>query len=260
MGCLAAVDCTAPTRLAAETALNAAFNALAQVDRLLHPTRAGSELAALNRAGAGERIAVHAWTVATLRLSQRLWRLSSGLFEPALPGSGSVIDFQIAAPATVLVTRPAQLDLGGIAKGFAVDRAIQALKAHGAQCGQVNAGGDLRVFGTRGWPIRLRFACGWRREITLHNIALAVSDPGALATPSEHQGYYTPLMAQQVPEPRGLGVLARNAALADGMTKVSMLAPPHRRAALLRQVRARLADEIIPAAPGPRRAPHIYNW
>jgi len=245
MGCLAAVDCTAATRVAAETAMQAAFNALTQVDRLLHPTRAGSELAALNQARAGERIAVHAWTVATLRLSQRLWRLSSGLFEPALPGSGSVIDFQILSPATVLIIKPAQLDLGGIAKGFGVDRAIQALKAHGAHCGQVNAGGDLRVFGTQGWPIRLRFAREWRREITLHNIALAVSDPGALATPSEHRGYYTPPMAQHVPGRRGLAVLARNAALADGMTKVTMLAPPHRRAALLRQVRARLAEESM---------------
>jgi thiamine biosynthesis lipoprotein len=243
MGCLAAVDCTAPTRLAAETALSAAFNALVKVDRLLHPTRAGSELATLNQAGAGERINVHPWTVATLRLSQRLWRLSSGMFDPALPGTGSIIDFQILFPATVLIIRPAQLDLGGIAKGFAIDRAIQALKAHGACCGQVNAGGDLRVFGTRGWPIRLRFAREWRREITLRNIALAVSDPDALATPSEHRGYYTPSMARHLPEPRALAVLAGNAALADGMTKVTMLAPPHRRAALLRQARARLADE-----------------
>jgi FAD:protein FMN transferase len=145
----------------------------------------------------------------------------------------------------VLIIRPAQLDLGGIAKGFAVDRAIQALKAHGAHCGQVNAGGDLRVFGTQGWPIRLRFAREWRREITLYNIALAVSDPEALATPTEHRGYYTPPMAQHMPDRRGLAVLARNAALADGMTKVSMLAPPHRRAALLRRVRARLADESM---------------
>jgi thiamine biosynthesis lipoprotein len=234
MGCLAAVDCTAPTRRAAETAVSAAFKALAQVDRLLHPTRAGSELAALNQAGTGERINVHPWTVATLRLSQRLWRLSSGVFEPALPGAGSVIDFQILSPATVLIIRPAQLDLG-----------IQALKAHGACCGQVNAGGDLRVFGTRDWPIRLRFAREWRREISLRNIALAVSDPGALATPSEHRGYYTPAMARHVPEPRALAVLAGNAALADGMTKVTMLAPPHRRAALLRQARARLADESM---------------
>jgi FAD:protein FMN transferase len=35
------------------------------------------------------------------------------------------------------------VDLGGIAKGFAVDRAIEALKDHGVAAGIVNAGGDL---------------------------------------------------------------------------------------------------------------------
>ncbi len=38
-------------------------------------------------------------------------------------------------------------DLGGIAKGFAVDRAVKILKCAGRHAGIVNAGGDLRVFG-----------------------------------------------------------------------------------------------------------------
>jgi FAD:protein FMN transferase len=43
--------------------------------------------------------------------------------------------------------RPAAIDLGGIAKGFAVDRAVDAMRCEGAASGVVNAGGDLRVFG-----------------------------------------------------------------------------------------------------------------
>ncbi len=57
---------------------------------------------------------------------------------------------------TVRFRVPLIVDLGGIAKGFAVDRAIDALAAHGVTGGVVNAGGDLRVFGSRAVPIHVR--------------------------------------------------------------------------------------------------------
>lgn len=41
----------------------------------------------------------------------------------------------------------ARLDLGGIAKGWAIDRAVEAMQASGASSGLVDVGGDLRVFG-----------------------------------------------------------------------------------------------------------------
>ena len=40
-----------------------------------------------------------------------------------------------------------RIDLGGIAKGFAVDRALEALRGFGISSGMVNAGGDLAAFG-----------------------------------------------------------------------------------------------------------------
>ncbi len=52
------------------------------------------------------------------------------------------------------------IDLGGIAKGYAVDKAVQALESHGATSALVEAGGDIRVIGTRPdgspWRIGLR--------------------------------------------------------------------------------------------------------
>ncbi len=41
------------------------------------------------------------------------------------------------------------LDLGGIAKGYAVDRAVEVLKSAGITSGIVNAGGDMRLFGPK---------------------------------------------------------------------------------------------------------------
>src|SRR6185369_12575769 len=52
------------------------------------------------------------------------------------------------------------IDLGGIAKGYAVDRAIEVLHGAGAERVCVNAGGDLRVAGPRAERVHVRDALG----------------------------------------------------------------------------------------------------
>ncbi|MFH0947900.1 MAG: FAD:protein FMN transferase [Elusimicrobiota bacterium] len=49
-----------------------------------------------------------------------------------------------------------KIDLGGIAKGYAVDCAVDVLKKNGVQTGMVNAGGDVRCFGDKIWKIALQ--------------------------------------------------------------------------------------------------------
>jgi len=63
---------------------------------------------------------------------------------------------ELAAPPSVIAHRPLHIDLGGIAKGYAVDRALTALRAAGCRGGLVNAGGDLAVFGHRTHAIVIR--------------------------------------------------------------------------------------------------------
>jgi hypothetical protein len=70
-----------------------------------------------------------------------------------------------------------RLDLGGIAKGFAVDEAITALRTAGLESGLVNAGGDLRAFGRHLSPVEIQHPC--RPGNTL--AALAISNQ-AVAT------------------------------------------------------------------------------
>jgi len=41
------------------------------------------------------------------------------------------------------------IDLGGVSKGYAVDRAVELLKKEGVKSGIVDAGGDLKVFGRK---------------------------------------------------------------------------------------------------------------
>ncbi len=77
-----------------------------------------------------------------------------------------------------------QLDLGGSAKGWAVDRAVEILQAHGIQAGLVNAGGDLRVFGAP--PGALWWSIGIRRPDDPERLLTVLSlRDAAVATSSD---------------------------------------------------------------------------
>jgi thiamine biosynthesis lipoprotein len=73
------------------------------------------------------------------------------------------------------------IDLGGIAKGYAVDRAIERLRAMGIERALVKAGGDLRVIGAPpgkpAWTVQLEDPrmSGAREEIPLRDAALSTS-------------------------------------------------------------------------------------
>ena len=73
---------------------------------------------------------------------------------------------------------PVWIDLGGIAKGYAVDMAIVALQERGVQSACVNAGGDLRVFGDVAYPVIVRRPDAPTMggvQLTLQDEALATS-------------------------------------------------------------------------------------
>ena len=239
MGTLAEIDARAGSQRRAERAVAAGYAALARVEALMHPSRAGSDLARLNAAPAGSCVSVHAWTAEVLRLSRELCLLSAGRFEPALPACGSVLHWLPAGSRTVYIRHAAQLDLGGVAKGFAVDRAVAAMRRAGASAGLVNAGGDLRVFGPDPWPLWLRLGTAAPLQLELRDGAIAGSDPGFAYGPPERRGYFRPRGARRSAPPRAAAVLAPSAVLADALTKVVMSAARGRSAALLTRYGAR---------------------
>src|SRR5258706_12072405 len=94
LGTLVAVEARSSQSETAERAVSAAFAAIAYVEWLLHPTRRDSELALLNRLAPGARRLLHPWTIALLRLCRELCVHSGGIFEPALPGQGSIMNWE----------------------------------------------------------------------------------------------------------------------------------------------------------------------
>ncbi len=223
----------------------AAFEAVADVHRLMSFHASDSDVTRLNRHAHTRAVEVDPRTYAVLRRARELGRASNGRFDctvggrmlalGALPRTAGVgghaaatwRDVTLLRGNRVRFRRPLALDLGGIAKGFAVDQAVEALARCGAEAGCVNAGGDLRAFGARAWPIAIRRpdGCGELLPLAaLRNRALATS-AGSFAPGGS---IVDPATGRFRTDPKSVSILAPTCMDADALTKVVWLAehPP----------------------------------
>ena len=175
-------------------AIDRAFDAIARVDRQMSFHELASDISRINREAFRRKVTVDPWTWRVLRAAQELSHESDGLFDITvarklmkwnyLPrryrnvSEGNWRDIVLEKNCTVRFRQRVIVDLGGIAKGFAVDRAVKALKRAGVSSGVVNAGGDLRVFGLKAELVHLRHPAEPMRPagaIRLRERALATS-------------------------------------------------------------------------------------
>jgi len=233
---------------AAEAAVEAAFSAVATVHRLMSFHEADSDVSRLNRGAASGPVRVHDWTCQVLEAARDLRRRSEGMFDisvaPALqrlgllPGAspsqgetpGGVHDrIQLLPGNRVRFADPSvKIDHGGIAKGFAVDRAVEVLLGRGIAEGLVNAGGDLRVFGPRSHAVDIRDPRQPDRplyRVALCNAALA-SSAGRFDPVRSHSALFSgvidPAIAMPVRAISGATVCGPGCMVADALTKVVM--------------------------------------
>lgn len=91
----------------------------------------------------------------------------------------------------VVLTNGAQMDMGGVLKGYAVDRVVQHLKSRGVQAGIVNAGGNLRVFGLKPdnavWKIGIRHP---RKPGELYR-SIELKTEVSISTSGDYERYFT---------------------------------------------------------------------
>src|SRR4029077_2211475 len=144
--------------------IDCAFTAIEKVRWLMSVHDPTSYVARMNRNASRQPYKIHPWTWRVLKSAQEFSRRSDGVFDITvarelvkwnyLPkahnrfsGRGDWRDITLEDDCTIRFRRPVIVDFGGIAKGFAVDRAVEALKHAGVTAGIVNAGGDLRTFG-----------------------------------------------------------------------------------------------------------------
>ena len=234
---------------AVAAAVESAFVAISRVDRLMSFHRRSSDIGRLKRARPGTRLRVHRWTYHVLREAQRLRSESGGAFNcnvgTPLMRAGLLPKLVRGLPVRQHPARPdihldkcgwvrlstrVVFDLGGIAKGFAVDKAVEALQQGGIASGLVNAGGDMRVFGVEPQPVLARCPSD---PSNVRMIGMLTN--GAIATSAAYFVDRTPLagtVASAIIEPptgrrvmlaNSVSVVASSAMLADALTKVAVI-------------------------------------
>lgn len=253
LGTWVAIEATSPSSRQADAAIAAAFRAILEVERRMHPTGKDSDLARINTAatppapsalqdnGSRGTVIIHHSTWELLELAKRLYEITDGIFDPCLPERpGRLCDVEMLPQRKVRCHAPVSLDFGGFAKGYAVDRAVDALVRHGCSSGLVNAGGDLRVFGPGAQVILVREPNGTLRPLELKSAAVAVSAINNDHRPAEHRGYYRrtagvlgtpaprarnalPASRERAPNPTQAVVVAAEAVTADALTKCVLL-------------------------------------
>lgn len=160
----------------ATAGFTAAFAAVARIHSAMSPQLANSDLARFNAAAADAVIDCSTDTLAVLEAAGSLAAIADSGFDATL-GTGGNAAWSLSNRSLHKYRDAARLDLGGIAKGHAVDLAITALQSAGVKSGWVDAGGDLRVFGALELPIHIRSLADAARSLPL----ISLQD-GALAT------------------------------------------------------------------------------
>ena len=240
------MSASGPAADAVEHAIAQAFRAVEQAERLMSFHDSQSELSRLNREASIRPQTVHPWTYSVLRRALHFATLSNGLFDisvapllveagllPHTVGStsewGNWQSLELLPDNRIFFTKPMLLDLGGIAKGFAVDQAIHALRRGGCTEAIVNAGGDLRRFGRAPHPIYLRRSTGPVQVAELRCGAVATSRPYK-SVPDRLAQPIGCIIDPKLQRPwNGQGsvmVAARSCMIADALTKVAALAGP----------------------------------
>jgi FAD:protein FMN transferase len=217
------VEMRVPDTADAPAAFESAFAAVGRVHRLMSRQEADSDVSRLNRAAPGALMAIDGWTFQVLQRAKALHAASRGLFDcAAAPGlDGSLADLELPDECRVRLRQPLAISLDGIAKGYAVDRAVEALRLAGASAGVVNAGGDLRVFGDEPQAIHVRHP---RNPGSL--VLIGAVREAAVATSGRYFGNSSlvdPRTRRARASAWSATVVARDCTTADALTKPCLL-------------------------------------
>jgi thiamine biosynthesis lipoprotein len=241
----------AEARAVATAALERAEAEVRTVEAQMSTWIDASPVSRLNRAPAGLTVELPAPVLTVLERSRVLHADTAGAFDVTcrplielwreagqsgrLPSPAAVEAARQASSWSELVLLPggarkqrptARVDLGGIAKGYGIDRAIAAMRAAGVAGALVDIGGDLRVFGRPGgaatpWEVKVRNPAGEGTVATLRILTGAVCTSGDYARFVEIQGrrfshIIDPRTGQPATAARSATVLAPDAMTADG--------------------------------------------
>ena len=193
-------------------AFDAAFRAIEAVQACMSRFEPASDVSRFHALPVSQSLLIDPLTAQVLQAAARLQAESAGLFDIAL---GTARDgWRCDGLRLTKLRADVQLDLGGIAKGHAVDCAVATLQAAGCTAGWVNAGGDLRAFGNLQLPVALR------DEQQGGVRAFGVLSDGAFATSHFGRGTHSHIWPADAAQGAHVSVMAPRCLWADALTKV----------------------------------------
>ena len=169
------IVCTHADPAYARQAAWAAFDVAGRLEQELSRFIENSDISRINSLAAGESVRVNGWTMECLELARLAWAETAGAFDISL---GSGLDRFSLDPLRLVVRANAagiRLDLGGIGKGYAVDRMAEVLAEWGVERAVIHGGFSSVLaleapVGCEGWPltISVRDGAGTAPFVLIH--------------------------------------------------------------------------------------------
>jgi FAD:protein FMN transferase len=273
MGTLVELTAVAPGDVIAQAALTSGFQEIRRLENMLSTWIETSELSRVNQAAGLKPIGVSAETFDLLRRALEVAEDTEGGFNiaigpavrlwniPEAPRIPSAMELEIAAPyvdyrrihldqsrRTVFLEKPGmRIDIGGIGKGFAAEKAAAVMRESGATGGLVAVAGDFRVFGRRAdgtaWPLGIQHP----REPGKVLAMLDVTDE-AISTSGDYERYflkdgvrYHHILDPQTLQParlcQSVTIIAPDATTADALATGVFVMGPARGMTLVERLR-----------------------
>jgi FAD:protein FMN transferase len=263
MGTRITVELWTENAAQADAANAAVLAAMRHIDETMSTYKPTSEVSQVNAHAAAGPMHISKELFDLLVTAKEYSRLTEGAFDITYASVGYLYDFrkrihpdeahiQAALPAvnyehvlldpgqqTVQFSQPGvRIDLGGIAKGYAVDCGIDALRALGITHAYVAAGGDSRMIGDRfgkPWIVGIRDPQKGEGSV----IARVPLVDAAMSTSGDYERYFVeggvryhhiidPHTGHSASQVRSATVIARTATRTDGLSKTAFVLGPER--------------------------------
>jgi thiamine biosynthesis lipoprotein len=260
MGTRITVELWSENVAAGNKAIDAVLEEMKRIDRDMSTYKPDSEISIVNRDAAKSSVEVSVELFDLLETALQYSRITNGAFDITYASVGYLYDFhehkrpteeqiKSALPAvnythvyldkeshSVHFTQPGvRIDLGGIAKGYAVDRGIAILQSFGITHALVTAGGDSRIIGDRfgkPWIIGIRHPDDKTKviaKIPLQDTAISTSGDYERYFDEDGKRYHhiiDPRTGHSASKVRSATILAPTATRTDGLSKTAFVLGP----------------------------------
>ena len=274
MDTLVAITVVTDSADRAEKAMDRAFGEIGKLDTLLNVFSEKSELSMINRNAGLSGVRVSPETMEVVEKAIEVSEKTGGAFDITIgpeisqwnfplgikPGDESIkkqlglvnyklIQVDKARSTVYLNEKGMRMDLGGIAKGYAADKAVEELKKNGIRSGLVSVAGDIKAFGRNLGGKKWRVGVQNPRSAEKNEEIMAIIElsDAAISTSGDYQRYFIlegkrfhhildPRTGYPAQGCRSVSVIARDGVYTDAFSTGVFVLGPEKGIELLRRM------------------------